>query len=410
MIHLSNTGRPLRRHTAAGMLLAACLTPACSDGDAENAGTSGGPLYAIMYEMYDDNGEFISYLNLLSSLDVPAIDPAQGREYIGGRAFLRAYNGWVFVGEPATPIVRRYSVSESGALVDERTISFADYGLEAGTIDPWSVAFISPSKAYLFDFKEGVHVIWDPSSMQITGEIPPSPEFFRENLTTDGSPGVVRGNRLYRSLFWANYDTGEYSTDHLLAVFDVDQDRLIETVRETRCPAPGNLAHMDEQQNIYFSNWIWPIAGMLMKDAPPSCVLRIGKDSERFDPDWTLSFSELSGGHQGGMFTYTGDGQALAAVFDESKTSFDAATDPFDYAGSPVWSIWNVDVTTRTGAPVPGIPLSAGAYTPAVLDGRTFLMVPNAGWSSSDLYEVKPDGAVPSLEVPGWSYMFVKVR
>jgi hypothetical protein len=37
-------------------------------------------------------------------------------------------------------------------------------------------------------------------------------------------------------------------------------------------------------------------------------------------------------------------------------------------------------------------------------------MVPNAGWSSSDLYEVEADGAVPSVEVPGWSYMFVKVR
>jgi hypothetical protein len=61
---------------------------------------------------------------------------------------------------------------------------------------------------------------------------------------------------------------------------------------------------------------------MLMNDAPPSCVLRIGKDSERFDAYSTLSFSDLSGGHQGGMFTYTGNGQGLAAVFDESKTSF----------------------------------------------------------------------------------------
>jgi len=395
---------------AAVALLGACVMAGCGDDSSGGAELSSGPLYAIMYEVFDDNGDSISYLNLLDSLDIGTVDPARGLEYIGGRAFLRAYNGWVFVGEPASPIVRRYAVSENGSLSQNGTLSFADYGLEAGTIDPWSVAFISPTKAYLFDFKEGVHIIWNPTTMEITGEIPPVPEFFRENMSTDGSPGVVRGNRMYRSVFWADLDTAEYSADHLLAVYDVETDRLIETIPETRCPAPGNLAHTDEQGNIYFSNWIWPIAGILMRDAPPSCVLRIGVNSERFDAEWTLSFLELSGGHQGGMFTYVGDGQGLVSVFDESRISFNATTDPWEYAGSDVWSVWNVDVQSRTGAPVAGIPPNAGAYTPAVLDGRTFLMVPSENWSKSDLYEIKAGSAVPSFEIPGWSYMFVKVR
>jgi hypothetical protein len=212
-------------------------------------------------------------------------------------------------------------------------------------------------------------------------------------------------------VFWANYDTAQYSSDHLLAIYDLDNDRLLETARETRCPAPGNLAHSDEQGNIYFSNWIWPIAGILMHGAPSSCVLRIGKDSQRFDTDWTLSFTELSGGRQGGMFTYTGAGRGLAAIFDDSRITFNETTDPWDYAGSSNWSIWTVDVAKKTGAPIQGIPLSAGAYTPALLDGRTFLMVPREGWNASDLYEIKEDGsAVPSMQVPGWTYMFVKVR
>ena len=41
----------------------------------------------------------------------------------------------------------------------------------AGNLDPWNVTFISPSKAYLFDFKEATHIIWDPSAMEIRGEI-----------------------------------------------------------------------------------------------------------------------------------------------------------------------------------------------------------------------------------------------
>src|SRR5687768_15033690 len=55
-----------------------------------------GPLYAIMYEVFDDVGS-TSYLSFLESLDVEAIDSTQAREYAGGRAFLHTYDGAIFV-------------------------------------------------------------------------------------------------------------------------------------------------------------------------------------------------------------------------------------------------------------------------------------------------------------------------
>lgn len=367
------------------------------------------PLYAVMFEVFDDVGSN-SYLSLLESLDVPEIDVSQAREFPGGRAYVRVYDGAVFVGAPTAPEVTRYSVSADNQLVEEGTISFANFGLESGAIDDWGLTFVSPTKAYQYSFVDGTHIVWNPTTMEVLSEIPPPPEFVRPGYSLDSSTAVVRGNRMYRSLYWANWDLAEFSSDHVLAVYDLSTDRLIEAVPETRCAPLGNRAQIDEDGNLYFSNWIWPIAGVLMRGATSTCVLRVPAGSDRFDPNWTLSFSDLSDGHQGGMFTYLGGGKGLVSIFDETRIGIEPTTDPFDYSGSGNWSIWSVDLATRSGSPVEGIPLNAGAYTPALLDGRLFLLVPQAGWAVADLYEVRDGKGVQGMKIPGWSYAIEKVR
>jgi hypothetical protein len=407
--------------TLATVALAAAVAAAgCSDDDrqptvstdaAADAGADAGPppLYAIMHEVYaDDKSD--SYLSLLDSLDVTEVDISKAREYPGGRAFLATYNGWIFVGAPTEPTVTRFTVGADNKLVEAGKVSFANYGLTAGTLDPWSINFISPSKAYLFDYEEATHIIWNPTTMEITGEIEPSPDMLRPELDLDASPAVIRGNRLYRSVFWADFKTAEYSPDHLLAIYDIDNDKLLETVKETRCPAPANLVHADEQGNLYFSNWIWSVAGTLMRGAPKSCVLRLNAGSDRYDPQWTLPYADLTAGREGGMFTYLSGGKGLMSVFHHEMTSFDAMTDPWEYAGSPLWEIWSVDLATRTAAPLQGIPLNAGAYTPVQFDGRSYAMVPGKDWAQTQLYAIKDGKATPAFTVRGWTYQFVKVR
>jgi hypothetical protein len=367
------------------------------------------PLYAVMYEVFDDVGSN-SYLNVVDSLDIDAIDGSTSREYGGGRAYLRVYNGWVFIGSPTEPVVTRYTLGNDGQLEEAGEISFANFGLDSGTIDEWAATFISPTKAYLFDTAQGVTILWDPTSMRITGSIEGPDEFTREGLVTSSSSGVLRGNRLYRSLFWRNNDTAEYSGDQLLVVYDVESDQLIDMAAETRCPSPENRAFVDEQGNIYFSNWIWSVAGTLMRDAASNCVLRIPPGSDRFDPDWSLPFAEISGGHEGGVFTYVSQGQGLAAIFDETRTNFDAMTDPWDYAGSGNWQLWSVDLEARSGTPIAGIPHNAGAYTPALVDDRLFVIVPKEGWAEVELYEIQGNQATPGLSIPGWSYGIERIR
>jgi hypothetical protein len=396
---------------AVSALVLAALSGCGSDDDDAKGSDGSGPLYAVMYEVYDDVGS-TSYLSLLDTLDIEEIDETQAIEYGGGRAFVQAYNGWLFVGEAATPTVTRYSIGENDELIDEGTINFSNYGLREGQFDSWNVSFVSEDKAYLLDFAEGTTIIWNPTTMEIVGDIPPADEFHREGWSLEGSPAAQRDNLLFRTFNWANYDEGKYSIDHLLAIYDVEKDELVEVVEETRCPAQGNLVQKDEAGNIYFSNWIWPVAGTLMRGAPEPCVLRIDVGDTRFNPDWTLRYGDITDGRQGAMFTYLKDNQALISAFYDERTSFDETTDPFAYVGSMNWRIWNVDLESMSGSPLDGIDFNGGAFTPAKFDDRLFLMVPGGeeeNWATQ-LYEVVDGTATPYVKLPGWSYQFVKLR
>lgn len=400
----------MRIHATA-LWVSALALGACGGDDSGGEGSGGGALYAVMYEVYDDVGSN-SYLSLLESLDIEEVDVARAREFGGGRAFIQEYGGKLFVGDANAPTVTRYSVTEDDQLVSEGTISFANYGLDAGQFDAWNVTFIGPDKAYLLDFKEGTTIIWDPSTMEIVGDIAPPDGILREGLSLEGTPGVVRDGMLFRTFNWVDYDTAVYSTDFLLAIYDVETDELLEVVEETRCPVPGNLVHLDEAGNIYFSNWIWPVAGTIMNDAPSPCVLRVNAGERVFDPAWTFRYADIADGREGAMFTYLDGGRALASVFYEEETSFDETTDPWEYVGSLNWRIWDVDLEAGTGAPLDGIDFNGGAFTPVELDDRLFLMIPGGAeenWATQ-IHEVAGGTASPRVKLPGWSYQLVKVR
>lgn len=381
-------------------------------GQGGAGGATEGALFAVMYEVYEPNGDSNSYLNLLDDLDIEEVDPGQGREYAGGRAFVQTYGGEVFVGDASAPIVTRYSVGKDGQLVEEDSISFANYGLTTGQFDTWNVTFLSPKKAYLMDFTEGTTIVWDPSSMQILGDIPSPDEFLVEGLSFESSPATVRDDVLFRTVSWVDYDSAEYSREFFLVRYDTEKDEIIDMVTETRCPVPGNLVHTDEAGNIYFSNWVWPVAGAIMHDAPEPCVLRINAGEDGFDPDWTLRYQDVTDGRHGAMFTYLGDGQALVSAFYDERTSFDAETNPWEYVGSMNWRVWNVDLSSLEGWPLEGLGYNGGAFTPAVLDGRQYLLVPGGAeenWATQ-IYEIVDGRAETRTKLPGWSYQIVQVR
>lgn len=393
-----------------------------SAGMSTNGGNEGGgmgsgggakdePLFAVPTEIFGaDFSMSTSFVPFVPSLDVDRISLDQARE-VPGRASVAAIGGWMFIASSTKPIITRFQVKPDGTLVEDLKLSFANFGVpEYFSIDPWGNVPINATKAYIFNRSDGGHVVWNPTVMEIEGEIE-GPDVILDGYNLE-SIAVVRGKRMYRILAFLNYDSWEFLSDvQYLAVYDLETDKLIDLIEETRCPLLYSRPFIDENNDIYFSGWVWTAAETLVHGAPKNCALRIRDGEDTFDPNWQLTYAdEVTDGREAGILRYLGDGKALLDVFHDERTTIDDDTDSQELSNSPNWRLWRIDLETKTGAPLEGLTFKAAGYQDVQIDGRTFLMVPNGDYSETTAYEIVGGEAVEGFKIQGSSYHMVQVR
>ena len=74
-----------------------------------------------------------TYVNLIGSLDPQVIDYKQAVE-LPGWADMWVHDGRVYVSNGEAPSITRYAVSDTGRLIEEKTVSFASYGLTSAAL------------------------------------------------------------------------------------------------------------------------------------------------------------------------------------------------------------------------------------------------------------------------------------
>jgi hypothetical protein len=406
-------GAPL----SAAVLLGAGLVlgGACGNGGNDNGNPDGGlngTIFSVPTQIYGaDFATSSSFVPFLPSLDVPEVSLESARE-VADRASVRAIGDWVFIASSAAPVIDRFKVGADGALIPDGSLNFASYGLPAFfSIDPWGNVPISDTKAYIFNRADGSHIIWNPTALRIEGQIA-APGVVMEGWTLEGSPGFVRGNRMYRTFGYLDYDAWRFNTTtQHLAVYDVDTNKLISLTQDNRCPLIYSRPFIDENNDIYFSGWVWTPAETLINKAPKNCALRIRNGQDAFDPDWQLTYADdVTGGREGGILRYLGNGKALLDVFYHEKVDITPETTAADLTEEPFWRLWMIDLNTKTGGPIEQLGFKAGGYTDVSVDGRTFLMVPNEDYSETTAWEVTPSGAQEGFKIQGSAYQIIKVR
>lgn len=392
--------------------LALLAAVGCGGGDDDSDGEGGEYRFVVTNEVYTADSS-TTYVNVLRSLDNITIDKTRAVEFAGGRATISTYNNWLFVAPPDRPVITRYSVDNNGKLVNEGEVSFANFGLESVVIDEWALTFISPTKAYLLNTDDGVIIVFNPTTMELTGtQIQPTQSLVRgNNLSLNSSGTVVRGNRMFQTFYWSDWDAWTTSAEQYLAVYDTDNDKMLALVPESRCPALSNRVDTDEAGNLYFSNWVWNVSETLIKNAPSSCALRIVPGAETFDANWKLDYRAITDGREAAMFAYLGGGKGLLNVFYSERATYDANTDPAELASTANWKLWSVDLAAGTGGQVEGSDWMSGGASTYHLDGRVFVSPPSgADLTTTDFVEIVDGKQVPSFTVDGWSYQFFQLK
>jgi hypothetical protein len=399
-----------RSQILSGLICLAVIGCGDGQGGSHDDSDGGGPLFAVPTEIYSaDSSSSTSYVPVVSSLDVSRIELNKARE-LNGRATMAVVGDWLFLASSSAPIVERFRIASDGSLKSDGRLSFANHGVpEFFAIDPWGAVFVSAEKAYIFNGNDGSHVVWNPTTMEITGEIP-GPDIAQEGYQFE-SIAIVQGNRMYRVFTLLNYDTWEFlAAPQYLAVYDVDTDELVNLVEETRCPQLYSRPFVDESGDIYFSNFIWTPALSVTGDYPKSCALRVKHGAATFDPDFQLNFADITDGREAGILRYLGNGRALLDVFHAERATIDANTDPQELANTSNWRLWSVDLGSRTGAPLDGFDFKAAGYQDVAVDTRTFLMVPNEDYSETTSYEVVSGDVEQRFKIQGSSYFMARVR
>jgi hypothetical protein len=389
---------------------------ATSEGNASTGTNSGqeaapsmGPLYAIATQIYGaDTSSSSSFVRLLSSLDESEVDLGVAREY-NGRASVGTVGDWLFVMDGEQPLIDRFAVAADGTLTLEAQLSFANYGMPYWSIAPWGNTMVSPTKAYFSNPADGSLLVWNPTTMQIVGEIP-LPVVGSPGLELQASPAHLRGDRLFILFSWANWDTFEFSSvPQQLAVYDTTSDQISGLVEETRCPAIYSAPFEDEAGDLYFSNHVWSPMETLVNGAPPSCSLRVPAGEEAFDATWQLRYADVADGREGAVLRYLGDGKALADIFYDERATIDDTTDPSELGESSNWRLWNIDLRAGTGSPVVELDFKPGGYNDVHVGGRSLIMMPSADYARTTAYELVDGNAVRRFEIQGLASHMVEI-
>ena len=275
----------------------------------------------------------------------------------------------------------------------------------------YSQIFISPSKAYLTNGNKE-YVVWNPSTLTITGTIPLPVLAQREGI--DGNFGMdrgtaLRGNLLFHTANWFDYE-GYKMLDSRVAIFDVETDSLVDLL-ENPCPN-FDIATSDDAGNLYFSNWVYSPGATLVNDQAQACVGRIAAGEDVFDASWSLKMADVTEGREAAALGYLGGSEGLLSVFHDERVTYDPSTgDIFSYLFGANWHLWTVDLVSKAAHEITAIDWNGGGYYSYRIDGKTYVLSPGSDYKTTTVYEVSGDGSVTQiLHTRGWSTRLFKLR
>ena len=364
--------------------------------------------FVVSTQIYGDTTT--SYIPVVSSLDMAEISLDDAKE-LDGRGTIAQVGEWLFVATSTEPVVTRYTIADDGSLTEDGRLNFSNHGVpEPFAVNAWGAVFVDEEKAYIFNGNDGSHVIWNPTTMKITGEIA-GPAIVQEGYDME-SVAVVRGDRMYRVFTFLNYTTWEFlEQPQYLAVYDVETDELIELKEEARCVQLYALPSIDDNGDIYFSGHVWTPGLTLAGDYKKSCALRVKAGEDDFDPTWQLNFAdEVTEGREAATLRIVGEGKALLDVFHDERVEISENSDPQELVSTSDWRLWLIDLEEKAGAPIEGIGYKGAGLTDIQIGDRTFLMLPNADWSETTAWELLDGEATESFKIQGNSYQALQLR
>lgn len=373
-------------HLAALFLLGGCG----DDSDASLQASA--KAFVLSSVVIDADGNRTTYVQTIPSLDAGpftndrAIEaPGNGVVLGGGRHF--------FIGLAEEPTWIRYSLDDSGAIVESGRLSFLNLG--ATRID-FGNALVDDNTAVSVLSAQATAVVWDPTRMEILGEIDLS------HMVRDGFSLEVWTTTAYNGLAfiparWSDWQGSRIGLGVQTTIVDPVAMRVVGVAEDDRCASGGRVV-FDDQGFAYVMgdgrNYsIHMFANASGGSAPDNCLLRIRPGSTDFEESYFYTIPSLTGGLQSITELETavqGSSLGFAKMFYPDELPAGVEPIDFDFWGSPAHKMWRIQLSDPpTAEEVEGIPFSTIGFAGSPFEGRLYTGESPDG-NTTEVYEVDP--------------------
>lgn len=390
----------------------AFFAAACGDGSG-GAGDTGNPPPGnaelwIVGGWISTADEYTGYLTVVDDLSSDgSIDLSRAVEFGGDMVYASPGGRVVFVGREDAPLIERWGLDSENALEKQDQLSLANYGVSKTLGGGRNVIqFVEEGRAYYFDNENLQVIVFDPVSMTTERS------FSIDGLAVDGQEHAMNfihrdGDRfIVTARYW---DLEEGTTTSLVRAAIVDStDESVEYVEDTRC---GDIAFnvTDPAGHLYLGSHpghaVYMAAGLDGDAPPPQCLLRIKRGESRFDPDYFVNLSEVSGGVVGGLLQGPSD---RAYVFQYDGGAITQDNWQASLRGDQ-WAVYGLELgdEANTYGPVDGLDsfTAYGDSFTTIVNGvrKPFLVAVEADFSAGNYYDVsRPSDVQRALSFPGF--------
>lgn len=327
-----------------------------------------------------------------------------------------AHDGAIFVTDMESPVIIRYELDADRVLVEAGRVNFGGEGVTAISPSPNRVKILNDDKAYLVDSDTGQVIVWNPSTMEIAGNI--ELEGFESDIATKTmfvTAVVLRGDQL---LLVATYGIPDLNLPEMrLGVIDTNTDTFEVTSTTDRCGGLGHFGYtLLGDGAIYLTSNSFA-AGSYRIGSPgsfPPCMMRIQAGSDVFDEDYFVEFGDLTGFSEGAEIFPGPGNSAFTLVFDEEVAPLPDNPGVRDVSNANGWRLVRIhDITAAEPETsiVEGTEPTSGFVPSYFINGRTYFGQLGALFSSTTLYDVTDDGpAVEAATLPGFASLILPLE
>lgn len=355
--------------------------------------------FALSSVVIDADGTRTTFVQTFKSLDAGPFTNASAVELTGnGVVFGGAGN--FYVGAAEQPTWTRYSADENGKLAESGQLSLLNTG--ASRID-FGNALVDERTAVSIVTDQALAIVWDPSAMEIRGEIDLS-HLRREGFELETWTTVAHEGLVYVPARWADWEGARILSGVSTTIIDPFEMKVVAVAEDERCASAGRVVFGPDGYAYVMGDGrnysIQMFANARGESAPDNCILRIPPGGTDFEEDFFVTIPSLTGGLEAITELETavqGSGIAFAKMFYPDELPEGVEPIDFDFWGERAHKMWRIELgDVPTAEEVEGIPFSTIGFPGSVLADRLYAGESLDG-NTSEIYEIDPETNTATL-------------